>query len=55
MAGPRPGKEIVDPARIKAMIPKKPEDMGLGSLGAWADWLRAKPPAKKPQGDNTRK
>lgn len=28
------------------MIPKKPEDMGLGSLGAWADWLRARPLVK---------
>lgn len=46
MPQPQPKDEIVDPARIKALIPKKPEEMGLGSLGAWADWLRRQSPVK---------
>ena len=46
MPNPNPKDEIVDPARIKALLPKKPEEMGLGSLGAWTDWLNRQRPVK---------
>lgn len=42
----QPKDEIVDPARIKSMLPKNPEEMGLGSLGAWLDWLERQRPVK---------
>ena len=28
------------------MIPKDPAEMGLGSLGAWTDWLQRQRPVK---------
>lgn len=54
MLVPNPKDEIIDPARIKALIPKKPEEMGMGSLGAWADWLRRQPAVRIKRGDNSR-
>lgn len=46
MPNPVPKDEIVDPTRIKALVPKRPEEMGLGSLGAWTAWLEKQRPVK---------
>jgi len=46
MPKPIPEDEIVDPARIKAMLPKKPEEIGPGSIGAWLEWLRHQRPVR---------